>query len=167
MPPGHRSPLTNSRVPFGLIRQLCYPGGRRLPEFKLIRPETNVIATRKLYTSKPVLLPAPKPSDGSLTNDQYRLFMGKSAGSTGAVCRGCEKELRGADEIKLHTRICKVDVLSAIKLLHRDKKCTVCHTRTLFSKWGVPLCSENCEMVWKVTMPTAFREARRLARANA
>jgi hypothetical protein len=154
-------------VPFGLIRELCYSQGRRLERLPDMYPEPSVMAVYRPRATSSALALVPshrvQDNEGNLSNEKYRLFMGRLKGIHGAVCRGCETSVLAMAEFRQHETNCKLTILSAIRLLQRDNRCALCHTRTDLSMWGVPLCSPVCQRGWRLTIPPAFREARRLA----
>lgn len=170
-----------TKVPMGIIKQLCYPKGRRLPYRVLVTEENDVQADYR-YTGfsgnyvpthrsgpaivLPITATATPTVAGNLSNEKYLLFAGKPPHLSGATCRGCEKEVRTKEEFSHHSLHCKVLILSSIKLLRRDNKCAICNKGTSRTKWGAPICSASCQKVWMLTIPASFRSARRIVERN-
>lgn len=158
------------RVPFGILYQAIYPGGRRLPKLPSLMPVSKETATYNYsYSPYQDRLPShyarrivtPKVV-GNLPEEAYRFFVGREQGEL-CQCRGCLMTLHGKELRTKHIRECKYLVLETLKLLHKDHRCVMCNNHTTASKWGVPLCAEECQSQWRFSIPVAFHEARRLA----
>ena len=138
----------------------------------LVNPPTNGPvplgpgwARRSLGTAPPTPL-----QSQSLPNDAYRFWIGRSGVANFAKCRGCDQVFLQTDKRTLSAHLasgaCKVTVLTALQLLNRDKRCALCDVRTGATKWGVPLCSDNCQRAWMFFQPKAYVQARALSFNN-
>lgn len=176
------------RVPYGLIRGLCYPGGVRLsPRVSRERPPEPTGDAVHYYkptistsTTPRVVNPTFVPNTvvhtieqanhlqglsimGNLSNEAYRFFKGSSIMSSDYFqCRGCGAEEYVRARKLVHMKECRQLIEVITKLLRRDKICVVCNTQTQKERWTVPLCCEGCVNKWRFTMPGPWLDAKRL-----
>jgi hypothetical protein len=159
--------VQHTRIPRGLLKAICYPGGTRLPQLNTLPLETTeamavsvfVSPTRSLeivpVTSVPML--------GNLTNEAYRFFRGdRSRSSTFFQCRGClEEEMELSAKVP-HVKNCRPMMQAIVSLLERDSLCVVCNHYTYKKCWTVPLCSEACNNRFRFDIPPAWLHARNI-----
>ncbi len=173
-------------IPRGILRQLCYPGGVRLPRIidrtKPPEPTDDALYIYEAY--KPVYVPQrpaqpariigpskvetlPVIDYGNLSNEAYKFFIGSRVkSSTYFRCRGCGGIEDHIDRRMYHMRDCR-DLMKAIEeRVKRDKICVVCNTGTSHTKWLIPLCSEACITKWRFSSPDAWEAAKRLVIAQ-
>lgn len=160
-----------SDVPVSLLWQVAYPRGKRLPKkvlisnkpptpdppaMRVISPIAGSIGFGKVgSTNKPFYT-------GNLEVTQYRYFKGSpEVTSQKAECRFCGKALYGPSMRALHTRETgcghKIDAVSA--LLKQKNYCVACGRNTQLERWGLPLCSSACHLIFMYQTPTSYLEA--------
>lgn len=176
------------RIPYGIIRQLCYPGGVRLePRMNKARPsEPSVDASYHYITHKgynpgshsgivvvnPTQVTPEHPKAvmslaGNLSNEAYRFFKGSPIESSDYFrCRGCEQEEQHKARKITHMKDCRLLMQTIVEFLKRDKLCVICNTQTKRERWTVPLCSEACINKWRFTIPPAWLAAKQLVLAH-
>lgn len=98
--------------------------------------------------------------EGNLQVEEYRFWQGgELAVSQWARCRACRwvvcESLR-AVRMKVHMDRykCSVHLTAAYGYLLAQKKCVVCEKKCTGGKWGVPLCSTECQHRWMFDDPT-------------
>lgn len=94
----------------------------------------------------------PKRSKGNLPNNEYRFWVGSSfENSSWSQCRGCLASISSGETRKLHlsTNGCARKIVEAMKILHVIPFCICCGKATSQEKWGVFLCSADCQETWK------------------
>lgn len=169
------------RVPYGLIRALCYPAGIRLPQvkFKMPEEETEVMAVsnftqsytpHRAYTEASlIVMPETAhiaPRMGNLGNESYRFFKGSIIKSSDYYqCRGCLQESTVRAAKGLHMRDCRGLIQAMIDRIKRDKVCVICNLSSQREHWGIPLCSDTCIVKWRFFIPDAWLIARRFVLA--
>lgn len=152
--PGHYHPAPN----YGNVRTFQ----EELAHIK------SMVATDKGKKFKKEGLPTVQ---GNLSNDDYQYWVGaRTMVSEYCKCRACGKVLYPATlkARKEHNEVwaCSKQLQMAIRLLVKDTRCVVCGTVGKHRKWGVPICSEACQLAWMFdthalypVMLTALREA--------
>lgn len=155
-------------VPFPLMWQLVYPRGGRLPKRKEAedpRPKASPLPVhyqgrgptlRDLYAS------------GNLEEDEYRYFHGYAVKEgpckEQGICRWCDQACYTKNARRNHQSFnCKhmCDVLC--QLLKGNGKCVSCGKVTRIDRWGIPICSSECMMIFKFTTTNVWLEARKHA----
>lgn len=174
------------RVPYGLLRQLCYSGGVRLsPRVSKVRPpepeiEAEAIpytysATSNTVTRVPMIDPKLVVMGmgghvdvmGNLTNDIYKFFKGSHVvESTFFQCRGCLMMEYKQERKTVHFQLCRTLMRAIEERIKRDKVCVICNTGTSKERWAIPLCSDPCIIKWRFTIPDAWVAARRIVLAT-
>ena len=148
-------------------------GVRPLPPSSL---ETNRRARRRAGFHKTVGTTVP---DGNLGDSEYRFWVGvKEDCSMFAMCRACRMSVYGEKERENHKKdeklhvagmACTQQLIEVYKRLLTDGRCVVCNGYTKGKKWGVPLCGEKCEEIWKfsqtynVNMQVTLKKVREVA----
>lgn len=167
------------RVPLGLIRALCYPGGTRLPQrVSKARPseiEGDAVTIPVVYASAVSYVPVVMPESfrnpgldvmGNLSNEAYKFFKGSAIKvSHYFQCRGCFVEAYVKEQKLQHMRECRPLMQAIEERVRRDKVCVICNLSTDKSRWQIPLCSETCISKWRFQMPVPWITARRFVLA--
>lgn len=169
------------RIPYGLIRQLCYAGGQRLaPRVnKIPPPEPDVDAEHIPYTYSATSAPTtghvvnatslaivgPRNEGralmGNLSNESYKFFKGSMIPESNYFqCRGCLMEGYSASGKGIHMRVCRPLIQAIEERIRRDKVCVICNTGTTRETWRIPLCSEACIIKWRFTTPLPWITAK-------
>jgi hypothetical protein len=176
------------RVPYGLIRQLCYAGGRRLaPQVSRVRPEEPEIdaehipytysagsapTTTSVQVINPTSLAIVGPRShgqdllGNLSNEAYKFFKGSMIRESNYFqCRGCLNIEYVKERKALHMRECRALMQAIEERIKRDKVCVICNTSTTRETWRIPLCSEACIVKWRFSIPLPWITASRFVLA--
>lgn len=170
------------RIPYGLLRQLCYAGGQRLaPRVnKVPPPEPDVDAEHIPYTfsvnststiGEQVISPTSLSIVGSrqesyvvqgnLKNEAYKFFKGSMIPESNYFqCRGCLIEAYTIAHRPMHMRECRPLMQAIEERIRRDKVCAICNTGTSRETWRIPLCSEACVIKWRFSVPLVWLTAR-------
>lgn len=132
--------------PLWVLRQTILPYGSRLPKKRPLwePPKTSYIPA---WGPQKGLISLP----GNLANDEYRYWIGiRSEKADWSTCRFCGASAQSKEARKEHkgSGCCK-KLEQCYSFLLRDHLCVMCDKRTDSKKWGVPLCSEECETKWK------------------
>lgn len=175
------------RIPYGLLRQLCYAGGTRLAPLvsKVRPPELELDAEHIPWTSSATTAPSigrggpivVNPTAmtvidgqdhlGNLSNEAYKFFRGSMIpGSTMFQCRGCGMEEHLKERRLLHMRACRPLMQAIEERIKRDKVCVICNTGTSRERWQIPLCSEACVTKWRFVIPEPYLVAKRFVLAS-
>lgn len=172
------------RIPYGLLRQLCYAGGTRLAPLtnKKRPPEPELDAEHIPYSYSPNSAPnlargftvvnptsvVEIPADvmGNLSNEAYKFFRGSPfKDSLYFQCRGCGMEECAKERRLLHMRACRGLMQAIEERIRRDKICIICNTDTSRERWQIPLCSEACVNKWRFLIPAPYEVAKRFVLA--
>jgi hypothetical protein len=164
--------MQHLRVPKGLLRALCYPGGQRLSQriSRVKPPEPELDAASNwvsssvvpISTSSPVTVRA-RTDFGNLSNESYRFFVGsKSTHTEFFQCRGCLLMEYSKERKLFHMRNCRSYIAQVIGIIRRDKVCVICNTSTDKECWTVPLCSDVCIEKYRFCIPQPWHMARLL-----
>lgn len=144
-------------IPIALIRKICYPAGYRLPKLARLdytwKPPQQTPALTQMHAM------TPRPILGSLQNDEYRFFIGKSQpGWTVATCRWCGALFYNVDERKKHkAQRCKEKLVKLYARLLSKSCCMACGALTKEEYWGIPLCDISCQNDWRFRLPEPFK----------
>lgn len=183
------------RVPYGLIKALCYPAGVRLdPRVSRVRPpEPDVEAIQIPWTSSTYQPATVSPGIvrpeqvtsivrsptsvhvidgkkfdlmGNMSNELYKFFMGSHIkDSQFFTCRGCLATEHFTIRRTVHFAMCRGLMQSIEERVRRDKVCVICNSGTSKECWRIPLCSEPCIAKWRFSIPEPWLVARRFVLA--
>jgi hypothetical protein len=180
------------RIPYGILRQLCYGGGIRLTprvnktpppegEIEAVSSTGNWDGTRGSYTpatgvhivsskSATEIVSSAQPdwlnNYGNLGNEMYRYFVGSPDDkSLFFTCRGCLNQESGKADASRHFNHCRQLISAIEERIRRDKVCVICNKGTSASCWGIPLCSPFCVCKWRFSIPVQWMIARRFVLA--
>ena len=155
-------------VPRWLIANKCMPGGRRTAPKPVLVIETPARLGKRFGAYEaPVIA-------GQFEHWEYRFWAMGVIGNTGVAlteCRCCghvgKRDMK-IRRLHLSQGGCATKLCEAYKLLLRDRKCVVCDQKTLFKKWGVPICSSSCEQAWceVEAHPSALQAALQLVKGD-
>lgn len=103
---------------------------------------------------------APGESKGNLPLGEYRFWQGSVLEiSRWTRCRACRFvvcTVDGVEERKDHTEHfkCSIHLTSAYSWLNQRGECVVCQKKCKGGRWGVPLCSLECQEKWMFDDPS-------------
>lgn len=98
-----------------------------------------------------VVFPAKEKGKGNLEFYEYRFWIGgEAAYSEFARCRACRAVEMGLEGRKTHHKRlkCSIWITRAVAKTQDWKVCVVCEKKTYDMKWGLYLCSEECQREW-------------------
>lgn len=173
------------RIPYGYLRQLCYPGGQRLdarvnrippaegdmevvpipisysPSSRSVVTDTTLEIVRPMYVGTPGF-----KQMGNLGNEMYRYFMGSDEQSLFYTCRGCLIPEGSKAASTRHFDNCR-RLCNAIEMrVSREQTCVICNTSTQRKCWNLYLCSDLCIIKWRFSIPNSWLIARRFVLAS-
>lgn len=146
-------------VPFPLLWQLVFPRGERLPKRKEFSRQSSLLPrhyqeTRTYSTS------------GQLDETEYRYFHGYNI-KTGpmadqAICRWCSMATYGTLSRKNHgaSSNCKHMCDVTCEYLRLIKICAICGKSTGIYRWGIPLCGDDCQSLFRFGVSQRWIDAR-------
>lgn len=156
-------------IPRYMLRKIAGMGnGYRLSKWTPFKEPANMVhvgpSKFSRFSKQPPLIPGG-------TGDVYRFWQIKHGVVDGHMwmqgqCRACGTTCNALNTMREHQRDrgCAKKLVEAYKLLQRDLKCVVCDKFTKESRWGVPMCSQECVESWKkdVVAPHSLEQALQL-----
>jgi hypothetical protein len=145
------------------LRQMFRANGAHLPkrEKAVLYSYQPTVFERDLHKRRDGFIPfEDKPVPGNLANDQYRYFQGcRAPHATYSQCRTCRESFNGSIERAAHVKSsgCLQHFNDAITIWVGKQRrysiitqpCAVCAKKSLYRKWGIPLCNNvRCIERW-------------------
>ena len=175
-------------APLSLLRQINYKTGARLPRWvplpkpvivlppvlmgphNRLRGGTNLRAVQ--YSERVMLILADKVCN--FEHWEYRFWRvelnSNNTSISNVVCRCCQEIMLTKTGRERHKDLtgCYQKLVDAYKLLLADQICVICEASTTQRRWGLPMCSANCEDKWlhEEEQPEALQSALLLVEMN-
>lgn len=111
----------------------------------------------------------PDLKENWLSQGDFRCWCGSETLHSYGACRVCAEVISIKNHRVTHRRLgCGHRLEQALKLLKRDPVCVICGDPTHQKRYGIPICSKDCQHHWQYveTRPAALIEAFKLLAAK-